>query len=64
MARTYGDAVTALNTLQTNAAAIDAVRKAGNSMNLQSIPEMTEWCRRAGYEVCASQHQDLIPGPG
>ncbi|KAL8642257.1 MAG: hypothetical protein Q9226_008529, partial [Calogaya cf. arnoldii] len=50
MARTYGDAVAALNTLQTNAAAIDAVRKAGKSMNHQSIPEMTEWCRRAGYE--------------
>ncbi|KAL8727331.1 MAG: hypothetical protein Q9166_006099 [cf. Caloplaca sp. 2 TL-2023] len=50
MERTYSDAVDALNTLQTNAAAIEAVMKAGKSMNLQSIPEMTEWCRRAGYE--------------
>ncbi|KAL8948619.1 MAG: hypothetical protein Q9222_005214, partial [Ikaeria aurantiellina] len=50
MERTYNDAVTALNTLQTNAAAIAAVRKAGQSLNVQSIPEMNEWTRRIGYE--------------
>ncbi|KAL8685320.1 MAG: hypothetical protein Q9218_007840, partial [Villophora microphyllina] len=44
------DAVTALNTLQTNSAIIDSVRKAGKSLNTQAIPEMIEWCRRAGYE--------------
>ncbi|KAL8782117.1 MAG: hypothetical protein Q9213_005687 [Squamulea squamosa] len=48
MARTYSDAVAALNTLQSNAAAVEAVRKAGKSMNLRSVPEMIEWCRRAG----------------
>ncbi|KAI4250047.1 MAG: hypothetical protein L6R40_000218 [Gallowayella cf. fulva] len=58
MTRTYSDAVAALNTLQTNAASIEAVRKAGNSLNIQSIPEMIGWCQAAGYEVCASQHPE------
>lgn len=48
------DAVAALNTLQTNSAVIDSTRKAGKSLNTQAIPEMIEWCRRAGYEVCAN----------
>ncbi|KAL8998324.1 MAG: hypothetical protein Q9188_006135, partial [Gyalolechia gomerana] len=50
MGRTYSDAVAALNTLQTNFAVIDSIRKAGKSLNTQAIPEMIEWCRRAGYE--------------
>ncbi|KAL8921678.1 MAG: hypothetical protein Q9208_005607 [Pyrenodesmia sp. 3 TL-2023] len=50
MRRSYGDAVAALNTLQTNSAVIDSIRKAGTSLNTQAIPEMIEWCRRAGYE--------------
>ncbi|KAL8837787.1 MAG: hypothetical protein Q9170_002405, partial [Blastenia crenularia] len=50
MERTYSDAVTALNTLQTNFSVIDSIRKAGRSVNEQAIPEMIEWCRRAGYE--------------
>lgn len=50
MSRTYSDAVAALNTLQTNSAVIDSIRKAGKSLNTQAIPEMIEWCRRAGYE--------------
>ncbi|KAI4126308.1 MAG: hypothetical protein LQ338_003817 [Usnochroma carphineum] len=50
MGRTYSDAVTALNTLQTNSAVMEAMRKAGTNLNKQAIPEMIEWCRRAGYE--------------
>ncbi|KAL8942313.1 MAG: hypothetical protein Q9211_001430 [Gyalolechia sp. 1 TL-2023] len=46
----FKDAVTALNTLQSNSAVVDSIRKAGKSINTQAIPEMIEWCRRAGYE--------------
>ncbi|KAL7271008.1 hypothetical protein RUND412_006265 [Rhizina undulata] len=47
--RSYADAVTALNSLQTNFAILDAVRKSGRKMNEQAIPEMIEWARRIGY---------------
>ncbi|RMZ82969.1 hypothetical protein DV737_g1832, partial [Chaetothyriales sp. CBS 132003] len=42
--RTYADAVAALNTLQSNFAVVDAIRKSGKKMNEQSIPEMTDVC--------------------
>ena len=45
------DAITALNTLQSNFAIVDAIRKSGRSLNQNAIPEMVEWCRRIGYEV-------------
>lgn len=51
MSRTYNDAVTALNSLQSNFAVVDAIRKSGRKMNEQAIPEMVEWCRRIGYQV-------------
>jgi len=44
--------VTALNTLQSNFSIVDAIRKSGQGMNKQAIPEMLEWCRKIGYEVC------------
>ncbi|KAI4244749.1 MAG: hypothetical protein LQ352_006731 [Teloschistes flavicans] len=50
MGRTYSDAITALNTLQTNSAVIESLRKSRKTLNAQAIPEMIEWCRRAGYE--------------
>ncbi|KAF1982571.1 putative tetrahydrofolylpolyglutamate synthase [Aulographum hederae CBS 113979] len=50
MARDYSAAVAALNTLQSNFAIVDAIRKSGRGMNQQAIPEMIEWCQRAGYE--------------
>ncbi|KIW72217.1 hypothetical protein PV04_00427 [Phialophora macrospora] len=50
MARTYNDAVNALNTLQSNFAIVDAIRKSGRALNEQAIPEMIEWCRRVGYK--------------
>ena len=45
------DAVAALNTLQSNHSIVDAIRKSGRGMNKQAIPEMIDWCQRAGYEV-------------
>ena len=48
------DAVAALNTLQSNFTVVDAIRKSGRSMNRQAIPEMISWCKRIGYQVCAS----------
>ncbi|EXJ65183.1 folylpolyglutamate synthase [Cladophialophora yegresii CBS 114405] len=50
MSRTYNDAVTSLNTLQSNFAIVDAIRKSGRSLNEQAIPEMVDWCRRIGYK--------------
>lgn len=50
MAKTYSDAVNALNTLQSNFATIDAIRKSGGKANNQAIPEMLEWARRCGYQ--------------
>ncbi|RVX66077.1 hypothetical protein B0A52_10011 [Exophiala mesophila] len=50
MARTYADAVASLNTLQSNFAIVDAIRKSGRKMNDQAIPEMIEWCKKIGYQ--------------
>lgn len=50
-ANSLKEAVVALNTLQTNFTIINAIRKSGKPMNNQAIPEMIEWCRKAGYEV-------------
>lgn len=47
--RSYNDAVAALNTLQTNFSILDAIRKSGGKKNLNAIPQMLEWARRAGY---------------
>lgn len=52
MARDYNAAVAALNTLQSNFSIVDAIRKSGKGMNKNAIPEMIEWVRRIGYEVC------------
>jgi folylpolyglutamate synthase len=51
---THQAAIMALNTLQSNFAIIDAIRKSGRGMNKQAIPEMIEWCRKIGYEVRTS----------
>lgn len=40
----------ALNTLQSNFAIVNAIRTSGGSLNQQALPEMVEWCRRAGYK--------------
>ncbi|MCJ1285967.1 Folylpolyglutamate synthetase [Xylographa opegraphella] len=50
MDRTYSDAVRALNSLQSNASVVNAIRLSGGKMNTQAISEMIEWCRKIGYE--------------
>jgi folylpolyglutamate synthase len=49
--RDYAAAVAALNTLQSNFAIVDAIRKSGRGMNKAAIPEMIEWCSKIGYKV-------------
>jgi hypothetical protein len=46
------DAIASLNTLQSNFAVVDAIRKSGRKMNEQAIPEMIEWLGKIGYQVC------------
>ncbi|KAF3164734.1 Folylpolyglutamate synthetase [Orbilia oligospora] len=48
--RTYADAITALNSFQSNFAALEALRKNPGYSNQKSLPEMIEWFRRAGYK--------------
>ena len=55
-------AVTALNTLQSNFSIVDAIRKSGRGMNKNAIPEMLEWFKKAGYEVCGSPSA-AMPAP-
>ncbi|KAI9345695.1 Mur ligase [Obelidium mucronatum] len=49
--RTYEECVHLLNTTQTNAAVLEALRKSGNSLNKQSLPEVTGYVNRIGYKV-------------
>ncbi|GME79277.1 unnamed protein product [[Candida] boidinii] len=58
--RTYKDAIHCLNTLQSNFATIDAVRKSGNTKNEMLIPEMIEWTRRIGYKPCDLNKLNII----
>ncbi|KAI0693594.1 FolC bifunctional protein [Cytidiella melzeri] len=47
--RTYGDAVEQLNSLQSNAATIEAARASGGRLSTTAIPEMLEYLGRIGY---------------
>ncbi|KAK9328647.1 Mur ligase [Lipomyces starkeyi] len=47
--RSYGDAIDALNSLQTNFATLEVLRKSERKGNTKAIPEMVEWARRVGY---------------
>jgi folylpolyglutamate synthase len=40
-----------LNGLQTNASVIQALRKSGQALNLQSLPEMLGFLARIDYKV-------------
>ncbi|SCU79828.1 LAFA_0B05842g1_1 [Lachancea sp. 'fantastica'] len=51
VSRSYNDAVSALNSLQSNYANIMAIRASGDRKNQMNIWEMQEWCRRIGYET-------------
>ncbi|KAI5793141.1 folylpolyglutamate synthase [Geopyxis carbonaria] len=59
-ARTYQDAITALNSLQSNFAVLSAVKASGMNMNLQAMPEMREWVRRIGYTPASFTPLNLL----
>ncbi|GCB23846.1 folylpolyglutamate synthase [Aspergillus awamori] len=52
MSRNYEAAIAALNSLQTNFAVVEELRKSVSrkDMNLRSLPETVEWLRRIGYQ--------------
>ena len=47
--RSYAAAIDALNSLQSNAATIEAIRKSGKTVNELNEPEMTEYLERIGH---------------
>jgi len=49
--RSYKDAIEHLNTLQSNAAALEAARASGGKYTALAIPEMLENLERIGYSV-------------
>lgn len=49
--RTYADAIDSLNSLQSNAAVIEAIRLNGGKDGLVKEVETLEFLRRIGYEV-------------
>ena len=49
MSRDYKAAIALLNSLQTNAAVLEAIRKSGNLLNTQSIPEFQGYLERIHY---------------
>ena len=49
--RSYADAIALLDSLQSNQAAVSSVSDSTRDMNLDAIPEMLEWTRKAGYDV-------------
>lgn len=49
----YRDAVDCLNSLQSNAATLEAVRASGGRLSQFAIPEMLEYLQRIGYQVNA-----------
>jgi hypothetical protein len=49
--RTYKDAIDHLNSLQSNAATIEASRASGGKQALVAIPEMLDYLSRIGYKV-------------
>jgi folylpolyglutamate synthase len=49
--RTYANALTLLNTLQSNRTIVNNIKQSDRDMNLDAIPEMLNWVARAGYRV-------------
>ncbi|KAG2369582.1 Mur ligase [Suillus spraguei] len=58
--RTYRDAIDALNSLQTNAAILEAVRAAGSKLNPNAIPEMIDYLLRVGLEPSQLNNLNVI----
>ncbi|KAL4402546.1 Folylpolyglutamate synthetase [Malassezia pachydermatis] len=49
-ARSYAAAIDALNSLQSNAATLEAIRRSGRTVNELNEPEMTEYLERIGHQ--------------
>ena len=49
--RSYSEAVDALNSLQSNAATLEALRASGGRASDFAIPEMLEYLHRIGHSV-------------
>jgi folylpolyglutamate synthase len=49
--RSYAEALSLLDTLQSNRTIVEEIGQSDRDMNLDSIPEMLDWVRRAGYAV-------------
>lgn len=49
--RTYSEALTLLDTLQSNREIVSQVQSSNRDMNQDAIPEMLAWVRKAGYAV-------------
>ncbi|KAF9534183.1 tetrahydrofolylpolyglutamate synthase [Crepidotus variabilis] len=58
--RTYQDAVEHLNSLQSNAASLEAVRASGGRSSQFAIPEMIEYLERVGYQPHALNSLNVI----
>ncbi|KAG2154928.1 FolC bifunctional protein [Suillus bovinus] len=58
--RTYRDAIDALNSLQTNAAVLEAVIAAGPKLNPNATPEMIDYLRRVGLEPSQLNNLNVI----
>lgn len=54
--RSYVDAINLLNSLQSNAAVIEAIRKGGGKSGDQLMEEMVEYLTRIGYQVSSRSH--------
>ncbi|KAI9104747.1 Mur ligase [Phlyctochytrium arcticum] len=56
----YEAAVTKLNNLQTNAAVLEVLKKAGMAMNQRSLPEMKRYIERIGYQPADLDKLNII----
>ncbi|WWC66348.1 uncharacterized protein I206_100249 [Kwoniella pini CBS 10737] len=48
--KTYSEAISLLNTCQSNAATIEAIRKSGGRLNDHAVAEMHDYLRKIGYK--------------
>lgn len=51
--RTYRDAIEHLNSVQSNAAAVEAAKASGGRLHF-AVPEMVEYLARIGYNVSSA----------
>ncbi|KZT12772.1 FolC bifunctional protein [Laetiporus sulphureus 93-53] len=58
--RSYKDAIDHLNSLQSNAAALEAVRASGGRLSELAIPEMVEYLNRIGYSTSDLNRLNVI----